>query len=78
MLVIRRRVGDRLWIGDSVELKVLELGPHRVVLGITAPPEVRIMREEVLQAAAENQAAAESAKNFSRDEISSYFAQLPR
>jgi len=58
MLVIRRRVGEAFFVGDNVQIRIVELNAHRVVLGIEAPPEVSILRQEIRQAAEQNQQAA--------------------
>ena len=47
MLVIRRRPGESLLIGDQVEIEILELGSSQVKLGIRAPKQVPILRKEV-------------------------------
>lgn len=61
MLVIRRRAGEAVLIGDGIEVRVLESSGGRVTLGITAPKEVPILREEIRLAAEENTAAARAA-----------------
>lgn len=58
MLVIRRRTGQALYVGDRVQIRVMELNANRVVLGIEAPAEVTILREEIRQAAEQNEQAA--------------------
>lgn len=58
MLVIRRRAGQALYVGDRVQIRIVELNANRVVLGIEAPPEVTILREEIRQAAEQNEQAA--------------------
>ena len=47
MLVLKRRVGQVIWIGDDIELVVLEIDAH-VKLGFFAPDDVNIVREELL------------------------------
>jgi carbon storage regulator CsrA len=47
MLVISRCVDAGIRIGDSVKLKVLRIGQKRVTIGVEAPPDVRVSREEV-------------------------------
>ena len=47
MLVIRRRAGQSVLIGDNVEIEVIEVSPGRVRLGITAPREVLVMRKDI-------------------------------
>jgi carbon storage regulator len=44
MLVISRKAGEKLRIGDDVQLVVLEISGSRVVIGIDAPREVVIRR----------------------------------
>ncbi|MEB2285802.1 MAG: carbon storage regulator [Polyangiaceae bacterium UTPRO1] len=50
MLVLTRKVGERIRIGDEVTLQVLEVRGGQVRLGLTAPNDVRIYREEVFLA----------------------------
>jgi carbon storage regulator len=58
MLVIRRRAGESIQVGDEVELEVLEITPARVTLGVRAPRSVAVLRKEVLLTRRANQAAA--------------------
>lgn len=59
MLVITRKSGERLRLGDDIVVTVLEISGSSVRLGIEAPAEVSIYRHEIWEAAAkENQAAA--------------------
>lgn len=50
MLVLSRRVGERLLIGDDIVLTVIEVRSDGVRLGIDAPRSVRVHRAEVLEA----------------------------
>ena len=47
MLVIRRRAGESLLIGDDVEIEILALTQSHVKLGIRAPHHVPIVRKEI-------------------------------
>lgn len=47
MLVLTRRVGESIIIGNGIKLTVISVGPGRVKVGIDAPRTVRIDREEV-------------------------------
>jgi carbon storage regulator len=47
MLVLTRRPGESIVIGDGIKLTVVTVGPGRVKIGIEAPPHVRINREEI-------------------------------
>lgn len=47
MLVLNRKVGERIIIADSIVVTVLEVRGNRVRLGFVAPPGVDIRREEL-------------------------------
>jgi len=47
MLVLSRKVGQELVIGDNIRITVNRVGGSRVTLGIEAPDEVRIVRAEL-------------------------------
>ncbi len=47
MLILTRRVGESLVIGDSVAVTVLAIKGNQVRLGVKAPREVAVHREEV-------------------------------
>jgi carbon storage regulator len=49
MLVLSRKIGERVRIGQVIEVTVLETHNGRVKLGFSGPPEVAIYREEVFQ-----------------------------
>lgn len=66
MLVIRRREGETLLIGDEVEIEILEVGATQVKLGIRAPKHVTVLRKEIRLTGEQNRAAAREA---SPDEI---------
>lgn len=62
MLVLTRRPGQGLRIGEAIEVTVVRVSGDRVVLAVAAPPEVPIVRGELLAAVtAETRAAATSA-----------------
>lgn len=49
MLVLTRRINERIVIGDDIVVTVLEVHGEQVRLGIDAPRTVKVFREEVLQ-----------------------------
>jgi carbon storage regulator len=53
MLVLSRKVGERIRIGDDIEIVVLELSRDQVRVGITAPRSVTVHRQEVYAEIAE-------------------------
>lgn len=48
MLVLSRKPGEKLIVGDNVAIEVIEVQGGKVRLGITAPDYVTIVREELL------------------------------
>jgi carbon storage regulator len=48
MLILTRKIGETVRIGDNITVKVLALRGGQISLGFTAPNDVRIFREEVL------------------------------
>lgn len=48
MLVITRRPGESFFIGDEIEILILEGGPVRI--GISAPKAIEILRTELIPA----------------------------
>lgn len=49
MLILTRRPGERIIIGDNVSVKVVRTQDCRVVIGICAPAEVAVQRKEVYE-----------------------------
>jgi carbon storage regulator len=47
MLVLTRKVGERVVIAGEIVVVVLEVNGQRIRLGVEAPPEVSIRRQEV-------------------------------
>ena len=60
MLVLTRKVGEEILIGDQINIKVIEISGNKVRLGIDAPATLRIYREEILaRVKSENRSASE-------------------
>ena len=47
VLVLSRKIGERIVIGDGIEVTVSRISASRVTLGVKAPAECRIMRAEL-------------------------------
>ena len=47
MLVLSRKVGERIWIGDDISITVVRITGGGVRLGIEAPSEMPVVREEL-------------------------------
>ncbi len=49
MLVVTRKIGERILIGDKVVVTVVKIGNGGVRIGVEAPPEMAIVREELAE-----------------------------
>ena len=49
MLVLTRRINERIIIGDDIIVTVLEVHGDQVRIGIDAPRDIKVFREEVLK-----------------------------
>jgi carbon storage regulator len=63
MLVLTRKLGENIRIGDTVKITVLEVRSGQVKLGIEAPPEVKVHREEIYARIQEENRRAQRWKN---------------
>lgn len=61
MLILSRKINEKIMIGDNVSVSIIEIRGDQVRIGVDAPKTVKVFRQEVFDAiSAENQAAAES------------------
>ena len=61
MLILARRIGESIIIGDQVEVSVVDIKGDQVKLGIEAPRSVPVFRREVYQAIQEENRRAATA-----------------
>lgn len=47
MLVLSRKPGEKILVGDNVTITIVRIGPNTVRLGIEAPRDMNIVREEL-------------------------------
>jgi len=47
VLILARKCGERIVIGDDIVITLLKICAKRVKVGVSAPPEVRILRDEL-------------------------------
>lgn len=65
MLILSRKLNEKIMIGDDISVSLIEIRGDQVRLGVSAPKNVKVFRQEVFDAIkAENQAALESKPVF--------------
>lgn len=75
MLILTRKLKQGIVIQDNIVVTVLAVDGERVKLGITAPPDVVVLRQELCQAVEEeNRAAA----GFPREQVTSVMQAFTR
>lgn len=73
MLVIRRRAGESLLIGEEIEVEILELSAGNCKIGIRAPREITVLRKEVHVTRQQNQIAS---SGVSGERLAALFQRL--
>ena len=61
MLVLSRKVGERILVGDDIRITIVRIGGGGVRVGIEAPPTMNVVREELKERNTAGQAASEPA-----------------
>jgi carbon storage regulator len=72
MLVLSRKKGESIMIGDNIELVVIEVKGDQVRLGVKAPKHIEVYRNEVFEAISESNKEA-SMVTVKPEEISKMF-----
>ena len=61
MLVLNRKLGESIILGDNIEIRILDITDGKIKIGIEAPRTVSILRKEVYEEViSENQRSLES------------------
>lgn len=58
--MISRKVGESILISDNIKITIVSLGNDKVTIGIDAPKEIKIVREELLETIEANKASNET------------------
>ncbi|MCY8231413.1 carbon storage regulator CsrA [Priestia endophytica] len=65
MLVLTRKIGESIRIGEDIELKIVDIDGEQIKLGINAPKHIEVHRQEVYEAIQmENEQAASLKENL--------------
>ncbi len=66
MLVVSRKVGERILIGDKIAITVVKVSGGGVRIGVEAPPELAVMREELAEEIRKAEQAAMETADYSK------------
>ncbi|NYI40006.1 carbon storage regulator CsrA [Demequina lutea] len=69
MLVLSRRVGERLFIGNDIVVTIIDVRSDGVRVGIDAPREIRVTRAEIFEAVEQHNVEAASAVDSALEEL---------
>jgi len=73
MLVLTRKLGESIRIGDSIVIKIVDLDGRHVKLGIEAPKNVSVNREEIYDKIQKENLEASTSKEFNLQTIAQQF-----
>lgn len=62
MLILSRKIGESLIIDGKIEVKIVDISGDKIKLGIEAPKEVSVFRNELCKTVEENKQAVSSVK----------------
>ncbi len=77
MLVLTRKRGERILVGDDIVITILEIKGDAIRIGVDAPSGVRIQRHEVVEAIAEANVAAAGAQDAAAELVALLAARTP-
>lgn len=75
MLILTRRMGEGLFIGDDIRITVLEIRGRQIRLGIEAPANVVVLREEIYRRIQEENLRAAEAHDADVDQLAKLWRQ---
>jgi carbon storage regulator len=73
MLVLTRKLGESVTIGDNIKISVIDIKGRQVRLGIEAPPEMTIHREEIYAKIQEENQRAAMMKSVNMEKLARIF-----
>ncbi|MCU1582077.1 MAG: carbon storage regulator [Microbacteriaceae bacterium] len=77
MLVLTRRAGERVLIGDDIVITILDTKGDGIRIGIEAPRGVNIQRDEIVRAVSEANVAATQANPDAENRIKAALGLVP-
>jgi carbon storage regulator len=75
LLILTRKLGEGLFIGDDIRITVVEVRGRQIRLGIEAPSHVVVLREEIYQRVRDQNLQAAALENVNLAEIVKYWGK---
>jgi carbon storage regulator len=75
VLILTRKSGEGLFIGDDIRITILEIRGKQIRLGIEAPPSVVVLREEIYRRIQEENLQAAGTRDIDVTEIAQLWRQ---
>jgi carbon storage regulator len=69
MLILTRKLGESITIGDDIKITFLETKGKQVRIGIEAPPHITVHREEIYQLIREQNIQAANVESFEKETL---------
>ena len=66
MLVLSRKKNEQIMIGNNIVITIVDIRGNKVRLGVTAPPEVPVHRQEVYDALRRGEASSEQVRSLGK------------
>ncbi len=76
MLILTRKLGQAIKIGENITVSVIDVKGKQVRLGIQAPDDVTVHREEVYQLIQQQNILAQTSKDFDDKELSNVWNRI--
>jgi carbon storage regulator len=77
MLILSRKLEEAIWLGDNIKIKIMGIDKGTVKIGIEAPSDVTILREELKEAVADvNKQASNTTEQLF--ELQDYMSKFKR
>jgi carbon storage regulator len=75
LLILTRKLGEGLFIGDDIRITVVEVRGRQIRLGIEAPSHVVVLREEIYKRVRDQNLQAAALENVNLMEIVKYWGK---
>lgn len=77
MLILSRKLEEAIWLGDNIKVKIMGIEKGTVKIGIEAPSDITILREELKEAVADSNKQA-STPSEQLSELQALMSQLKK